>query len=263
MNADYERIADQDKNQQLLNVYDSQSDAYSRAFGVFLANTDQKAKAAAWLEQEVNGLTNRGLFIDAGAGNGQLTSWLTPKFRKTIAIEPSPFFREQFQKSCPGIEMLPVPIAQARPTAHADFVLCSHVFYHIDQALWAENLHQLASWLRPDGILAVGLQNHETDCMRMLHHFTGEKFDLGPLGRAFANEAQGQFVVRTETVQAHVQTDSLETAYIIAEFFLNDRPLPHPPLRADLERYIRTNFHSEGHYRLSCHQDFLRIRRRA
>jgi hypothetical protein len=99
--------------------------------------------------------------------------------------------------------------------------------------------------------------------MRMVHHLTGKKFDLGPLGRAFANDAQGQFDVRTETVEAHIQTDSFEAAYIIAEFMLNALSLSHPPLRAKVERYIRTHFHSNGHYRFSCHQDFLRIRRRA
>jgi SAM-dependent methyltransferase len=263
MDTDSGRIAEQYKNQQLLNVYDSQGDAYSRAFGVFLANTDQKAKAAAWLDHEVDGLTNRGVFIDAGAGNGQLTARLAARFRMTIAIEPNPSFRETLQKSCPGVELLPVPIAQARPNVQADFVLCSHVFYHIDRTLWAEHLHHLASWLRPEGILAVALQNHETDCMRMLRHFTGEEFDLGPLGRAFADDTQGQFDVRTETVEAHVQTDSFEAAYIIAEFFLNDHPLSQPPRRAKLELYIRTHFHNNGHYRFSCHQDFLRIRRRA
>ena len=263
MDTDYDRIAERYTNQKLLNVYDSQGDEYSRAFGVFLAHTDQKAKAAAWLEQEVNGLANRGVFIDAGAGNGQLTGRLAPRFRKTIAIEPNPSFREGLQKSCPGVELLPVPIAQARPNAQADFVLCSHVFYHIDRTLWAENLHHLASWLRPEGILAVALQNHESDCMRMLRHLTGKEFDLGPLGRAFSNDAQGQFDVRTETVEAHIQTDSFEAAYIIAEFILNAHPLAHPPLRAELERYIRTHFHSNGNYRFSCHQDFLRIRRRA
>jgi SAM-dependent methyltransferase len=247
----------------LLNVYDSQGDEYSRAFGVFLAHTDQKVKAAAWLEQEVNGLASRDVFIDAGAGNGQLTAWLAPQFRKTIAIEPSPSFWEGLQKSCPGAELLPVPIAQARPSSQADFVLCSHVFYHIDQAHWAENLRYLASWLRPGGVLALALQNHKTDCMRMLHHFTGKELDLGALARAFANDAQGQFDVRTETVEAHIQTGSFEAAYIIAEFILNDLPHSHPLLRVELERYIRAHFHSNGNYRLSCHQDFLRIRRRA
>jgi SAM-dependent methyltransferase len=262
MDTDHDRIAEQDKNQELLNVYDSQCEEYSRAFGVFLAHTDQKAKAAAWLEQEVKGLANRDVFIDAGAGTGQLTGWLAPQFRKTIAIEPNPSFREGLQKSCPGVELLPVPIVQARPSSQADFVLCSHVFYHIDRTHWAENLRHLATWLRPSGVLAVALLSHETDCMRMLHHFTGDQFDLGALARPFANETQGRFDVRTETVEAHIQTDSLEAAYIIAEFLLNDLPLPHPPRRVELERYIRTHFQNNGHYRLSCHQDFLRICRR-
>jgi hypothetical protein len=64
-------------------------------------------------------------------------------------------------------------------------------------------------------------------------------------------------------VEAHVRTDSFEAAYVIAEFCLNALPLPHPPPRAELEQYIRTHFQSNGSYRFSCHQDFLRIRRRA
>jgi hypothetical protein len=99
--------------------------------------------------------------------------------------------------------------------------------------------------------------------MRMLHHFTREDFDLGDLARSFADYAQGQFDVRTETVAAHIQTDSFEAAYIIAEFILNDIPHSPPPLRAELERYINTHFRRNGDYRFSCHQDFLRIRRRA
>jgi SAM-dependent methyltransferase len=263
MDTEHDRIAEQSKSQKVLNAYDSQDDAYSRAFGVFLAHTDQKAKAAAWLEREIDGLANRDVFIDAGAGNGQLTGWLAPRFHKTIAIEPNPSFQEALQKSCPAVELLPVPIDQARPNAQADFVLCSHVFYHIDRARWPETLRHLASWLRPGGVLAVALANHENDCMRMLRHFQGEGFDLGALGRAFAADVQGPFDVRTEMVEAHVQTDSFEAAYVIAEFILNALRLSHPPLRAELERYIRTHFHSNGNYRFSCHQDFLRIRRRA
>ena len=249
-------------DQTVLNAYDSRGDEYSRAFGVFLAHTDQKAKANAWLEREVDGLADRGVFIDAGAGNGQLTGWLAPRFRKTIAIEPNPSFREGLLKSCPGVELLPAPIAQARPNAQADFVLCSHVFYHVDRARWAENLRSLASWLRPGGVLAVALQNHETDCMRMFRHFTGEEFDLLALTRAFSSETRDRFGVEMETVEAHIRTDSFEDAYVIAEFILNLLPLSHPPRRAELDRYVRTHFHNNGNYRFSCHQDFLRVRRR-
>jgi trans-aconitate methyltransferase len=250
-------------DQKLVNVYDSQGNEYSRAFSVFLAHTDQKAKATAWLEQEVNGLASRDVFIDAGAGTGKLTGWLEPRFRQTIAIEPNPSLRDELQKSCPGAEVLPVPITLARPKVRAAFVLCSHVFYYIDRSHWAENLRSLASWLQPGGVLAVALQNHETDCMRMLHHFTGEQFDLAALARSFANEAHGQFDLRTDTVEAHVQTDSFESAYTISEFILNLLPLPNPPQRVELERYVKDHFHRDSGYRFSCHQDFLRLQRRA
>jgi SAM-dependent methyltransferase len=249
-------------DQELVNVYDSQCDEYGRAFGVFLAHTDQKAKAVAWLEQEVSGLGSRGVFIDAGAGTGKLTGWLGPRFHQTIAIEPNPSLRDELQTSCPWAEVIPVPISEARPSAQADFVLCSHVFYYINRSLWVENLRSMAGWLRPGGVLVVALQNHETDCMRMLCHFTRERFDLRALGRAFADEARREFDVRTDTVEAHVQTDSFESAYVISEFVLNVLPLLRPPRRADLERYVTDHFQRGGSYRMSCHQDFLRLQRR-
>ena len=246
-----------------IQVYDSQGTAYSQAFDVFLAHTDQKANASAWLEQQVAGLARSEVFIDAGAGTGKLTAWLAPRFRRTIAIEPNPSLRDQLRQACPGVEVLPESIAAAQPRVQADFVLCSHVFYYLERGQWAETLGVLAGWLGPDGLLAVGLQNHQTDCMRMLRHFTGDEFDLSSLGREFAQAAEGTFDVRTDTVEAHIQTKTFEAAYIICEFMLNLLPLPRPPRRAELQRYLQDHFrHGEG-YRMSCHQDFLRLQRRA
>jgi hypothetical protein len=165
-------------DQNLVKVYDSQGNEYRRAFGVFLAHTDQKVKATAWLEQEVNGLAARDVFIDAGAGTGTLTTWLGPRFRKTIAIEPNPSLRDELQTACPEAELLPVPIAEARPSSRADFVLCSHVFYFTDRARWAEHLRCLANWLQPAGVLAVALQNHGNEA-RQSHH--GASGGCGPL----------------------------------------------------------------------------------
>src|SRR5262245_22126525 len=140
-------------------IYDSQGDEYSRAFGVFLAHTDQKVKANAWLENAVDELTSRNVFIDAGAGTGQLTRFLQQRFLQTIAIEPNPCLRVELQRLCPEAEVLAVPIAVARPRLPADFVLCSHVFYYIDRKLWMKNIRALASWLGPGGVLAIALQN--------------------------------------------------------------------------------------------------------
>jgi trans-aconitate methyltransferase len=163
------------RNRNLVDVYDSQGSQYSQAFGVFLAHTDQKAKAAAWLEREISELASRQVFVDAGAGTGKLTRALQPRFQQTIAIEPNPYLADELQKSCPGAEVLQASIAEAQPSARADFVLCSHVFYYIDGSLWLASLRSLASWLGPGGVLAVALQNPETDCNKMLRSFTGHQ----------------------------------------------------------------------------------------
>jgi len=72
----------------LVSVYDSKSDAYHDAFGVFLRSTDQKTNARRWLDDLVGQMPERRVLIDAGAGNGQVTAWLLDRFQRTIAIEP-------------------------------------------------------------------------------------------------------------------------------------------------------------------------------
>lgn len=244
-----------------MTVYDSLGPAYSQAFAVFLAHTDQKTNANAWLASQVSRLARRNVFIDAGAGTGKLTAWLQPHFQQTIAIEPNSSLREELQATCVGAQVVATPIVEAQPDALADFILCSHVFYYIDRHHWGANLQALTRWLAPGGVLAIALQNPDTDCMRMLRHFTGEAFDLASLGTACGNSAAEQFEVRIETVEAHVQTDSSQAAYTIAEFMMNLLPLAEPPRRMVLQQYVDTHFRSQDGYRFSCHQDFLRVQR--
>jgi trans-aconitate methyltransferase len=115
-------------------------------------------------------LPSRDLLVDAGAGNGKVTAWFTREFKRTLAIEPNPYLCEELRGSCPTAEVLPDTILAAQPTAAADLVLCSHVFYYIDGAEWMRHLERLAAWLAPHGVLVV-LQNHETDCMRLAGAF--------------------------------------------------------------------------------------------
>jgi len=112
----------------LVCVYDSCGEPYRRAFQVFLDHTDQKSKALTWLEIQVASLSQRGVFIDAGAGNGKLTSLLAPRFEQVIAIEPNPLLREELGRACPSAVVLSSSIIEAEPAARADFVLSSHVF---------------------------------------------------------------------------------------------------------------------------------------
>ncbi len=251
----------------LVSVYDSQTEKYHKAFEVFLKHTDQKVNAKKQIDKLVKQIPNRRVFIDAGAGNGQVTSWYSgkfeeTKFNKTIAIEPNTSLCDELRLTCPSCEVLPQKILQAQPEALGDFILCSHVFYYIQRDKWLPNLQKLVSWLSDEGLLVVILQNQETDCMQMIAHFFGERYNISELKEQFCDHSSNDYQSDIELVEAHVTTEDFDSAYIIAEF-LNSIPIPEPPpLRRDLEQYIRKEFrHPDGGYRFSCHQDFLLIRK--
>jgi trans-aconitate methyltransferase len=244
-----------------INVYDSQSADYHRAFQVFLDHTDQKVNARRWLDALVEGLPARRLYIDAGAGNGQVTAWFTARFERTIAIEPNPSLAAELRHACPSAELLQTGILQATPGGQGDLVLCSHVLYYVDRHEWLPIIDRMASWLAPGGVLAVVLQNHDTDCMRMLEAFSGRRFDLSDVTREFGAAHQGRYRIELQQVAAHVTAPELTTAYTVGEFMLNLIPLPNPPDSAAVESYILQHFGAAGGgFRFSCHQDILVIR---
>ena len=244
--------------------YDSQSVAYHDAFAVFLACTDQKVNARRWLDALVETLPKRRVFIDAGAGNGQVTAWFAARFQRTIAIEPSPSLSADLRKTCPSAEVLAKKLLDARPDARGDLILCSHVLYYLERSEWLPTLTRLAEWLSPEGALALTVQNHETDCMQMLEAFRGERFDLAALAGEFGSSHGRDYSVERQLVPAHVTAPDLAAAYTIAEFMLNLLPMPNPPARRSLEDYVQARFASaNGGFRFSCHQEFLLVRRRS
>jgi hypothetical protein len=54
-------------NTKLIDVYDSQTTQYHRAFQVFLDHTDQKNTARRWLDRLVQGLSSRRVFNEASS----------------------------------------------------------------------------------------------------------------------------------------------------------------------------------------------------
>lgn len=244
-------------------VYSSQDTLYHHAFQVFLDHTDQKTKALAWLQERLRTLPSRRVLIDAGAGTGQLTAWVGEGFERTIAIEPNASLRTDLKQNCPQAEILGDLLLAASPAAPGDFILCSHVFYYIPGPQWLVHLEKLASWLSPQGVLAVALQNGGTDCQRMVQRFLHQRFDLAALAREFSARHEQEYQVQVDTVEAWITTADFADAYTIAEFMLNLLPLPNPPLRQELADYVQQNFRDgQGGYRFSCHQDFLQVQRR-
>lgn len=247
-----------------IKIYDSQSSEYHQIFQFFLDHTDEKEKTIEWLKQVIENLPSRKLFIDAGAGDGGMTAWLSDSFDHTIALEPNEVLRKKLEKKCPQIEVLPDMILQTTlPARQASFVLCSHVFYYVHHDAWMANLERLVSWLAADGLLVVALQHHESDCLKMHKHFCGQEFNLTALAERFQHNYANQYDVLIETIPINIVTKNLNSAYIIAEFMLNLLPISNLPTRDSVATYIKEHFHTpEGEYCFSTDQTLLQIRRR-
>lgn len=246
-----------------IRVFDSQGEDYKRAFQVFLDHTDQKRNAKRVLQKLVDALPARKVFIDAGAGTGEVTKAFAGTFDRTIAIEPNTYLLTQLQRAIPQADAIGASILAASPEALGDFVLCSHTLYYIPADEWLAHLERLVSWMSPTGVTVVVLQNRGTACMTMLEHFFGHRFDLGGLADAFRAKQGDRYDVTTALDPAHVETSEQAAAYTVAEFMMNLLPISRPPARRDLEAYVAKHFATTaGAYRLSVHQDFLQIRAR-
>lgn len=251
------------KTEKSLETFDSQGARYERAFKLFLANTDQKVRARVRLEELVASLARRENFIDVGAGTGILTQWLADSFHQSIGIEPNATLTADFKKNCPGVELITSPLDQVNLPALGDLVLCSHVFYYLDQESWSDTIQKLSSWVSPDGMFVNILQNPGSDCMNMLRHFMKHSFDLPGKMADFEKQFGDQYRVTIETVPSIIEAKNLDDATGIAEFVLNLIPSNHLPPVHDVRAYVEKNFkRGENHYRYSCDQDFVIVRRK-
>ncbi|MEV5680290.1 MULTISPECIES: class I SAM-dependent methyltransferase [unclassified Streptomyces] len=256
--------APQGDHRPTVTAFDSQSSEYEKAFRMFLAHTEGKDSGSAHLASTVAALPRRGMFIDAGAGAGRATAALAGSFERVTAIEPSPHLRHRLVRACPQARVLADSIATAVPEETADLVLCEHVLYHVDTGQWLPTLERLASWTAPGGRTVVVLQNPDGDCMRMLRHFTGHRYDLRSLIAPFtASDIHREWRLTLTTVAATVEAPDLDTALTIAQFLLNDAPMPTPPPRLDdLAGYLQDHHRTpDGGYRLTCPQDYLHMER--
>ncbi len=247
-----------------IRAFSPNSEEYRRAFDCFLTHTDQKRAMLAQLGRVCDALAKREAAIDAGAGNGVLTAWLANRFRRVIAIEPSEPLRRQIPGNCPRAEILPQTILEADPGCRASLVLCSHVFYHIEQTAWLAHLERMAAWLDEEGALVVCLENPAADCQKMVWKFGARRFDLLPLLGSFRTRHSTDFTADIHTLRSEIKTDTLDDALTIAEFLLSSACSSPPGAAATagaVKDYITTHFSRDGGFAFSCDQDLMQIRR--
>ena len=250
-------------DQERVRIFDSQGEAYKQAFQIFLDHPDQKRNARRWLQQVVDRLPARNVFIDAGAGNGEVTRTFADAFERTIAIEPNVYLLKQLQQAVPVAEAIGQPIMTAHPAAQGDLVLCSHTLYYIPAPNWLAHLERLVSWMSPTGVTIVVLQHRESGCMNMVNHFFGHRFELRRTADLFRVKYGHRYEVVTTLDPANVVTPDLAKTYAVAEVMLNLLDIKDAPTKQEVEAYLQAHFaSSKGGYQIPVHQDFLQIRAR-
>jgi len=241
-------------------------DAYRDALGRFLAGTDEKDVTHAYLGQVVEGLPARRVFLDVGPADGTTTQHIAPFFERTVCIEPSEPMRRALKRACPDALVLADPVLEAQPGVTADLALLSHVLYYIPRPQWAATVLRIMEWIEPGGILLVLLQNPESACMRMVRHFTGNRFDLRELVEELTTAPPGLVgAVRLDTIPARYSSPDVEETVTVAGFHLSvpfGRPARKPPAREAVEDYVRRHFSDPGGgYTIRHDQDVLHIER--
>ncbi|MFK4064994.1 class I SAM-dependent methyltransferase [Streptomyces sp. NPDC029674] len=242
-------------------------DAYSAAFDLFLAGTDQKTRTQEYLAQVAGRLATRRVFLDVGPAEGTITRHIGRLFERTVCIEPSRPMRDALAHTFPEARVLAEPLLEADPGVTVDLALLSHVLYYVPRPQWTAAVLRVMGWIAPGGLLLVLMEKSDSSCMRMVRHFTGSSFDLRELADELAT-APPDLVgdVRLDTVPARYRTQDLNEAVTVADFHLG---VPStgpgggtPPSREALEEYVRAHFHDpDGGYTISNDQHALRVER--
>ncbi|MCG0065572.1 MULTISPECIES: class I SAM-dependent methyltransferase [Streptomyces] len=237
-------------------------EAYREAFGRFLAGTDETAATHAYLREVVERLPARRVFLDVGAGDGTTTRFLAPWFGRTVCVEPSAPMRRALARAVPQAEVVGEAVDAARVDARADLALLSHVLYYVPRVRWAATVARILEWVAPGGLLLVLLQDPGNACMRMVHHFTGHRFDLRELAGELAALPAGLVAGSgLDVVPACYRSRDLEETVMVAGFHLSVPGGP-PVAREAVEAYVRRHFgDGEGGYAFRHDQHVLRVER--
>lgn len=88
-------------------------------------------------------------FLDIGAGPATITDRLSKFFKSTTVVEPNKAFASIYQDK--GFITYSENFQNTAIDVQYDFVLCSHVLYHVPHNQWAPFLKKLSELIRPGG----------------------------------------------------------------------------------------------------------------
>ncbi len=252
-------------NKQLL-VSNFEESEYGGVEDVFINNTNHKDLLVRFVRSKIfPQLNSKKTFLDIGAGPGKITKILATYFDSTTVIEPNPVYKSAYEKfgffakignfQDEGLEKV------------FDFILCSHVLYHIARKDWAFFLKTIYRSLSPGGRGLVVLVAPRGDwhklrtsiCSRYSSSFEAEKvlkklkifhktFPVRSIFKSF----------RYEDFRRVVTLFTIDDCFL-PEKFLELSDEKKQIIYKKIEDFILSCKKDSGLYELVCEDDFIVI----
>ncbi|QSQ25506.1 class I SAM-dependent methyltransferase [Pyxidicoccus parkwayensis] len=241
---------------------------YATAFRLLAASARHPENIErAVAERVLSHLPKQPTLLDVGAGNGKVAERLAPHFSALTLLEPN-------QNQIAGLQLakakvLIEPLEHHHSSETYDFVLCSHVMYHVPHADWAGFIDRLLSFVKPGGfcmlVMAAARGPMYTLCIDFSETLLFSE-------QVAATVKQMRLPHEVLPTMAGFVAQTFEEMFTLCRFFVLEGCYTADQLAAMSEDEVRTldakiRTHAErcrgpdGVYRLGQDEDFILIRK--
>lgn len=116
------------------------------------SSTNHIEMLCEYIRQNIFPYIDKGNFLDVGAGPGFVTQEFVEAFDWTIALDPNPCYAKNYRNLSNNYgEFKNQNFEFAAFDRRFDFILCSHVLYHIPQRNWKKFVQKMRHLLTKNG----------------------------------------------------------------------------------------------------------------
>lgn len=229
-----------------------------------LQKHDNSRQIVDYIKQAILPEITPNAYLDIGAGEGKITRNLLQFFDQTTAVEPNPEYTNYLQK-LPGLKVIDTLFQQVEMRDNFDFILCSHVMYHVAQDEWEcfilKAYHQLKTGGKLMFVLPSDKGTHYRKCVQYNPNYLCYR-----LLTSIADRHRIPYNVHIDN--ARYTTKSLDEMYRICRFSILEDSFTLMRYQQlfnngigqfdkDVMDYAKTKQTNDGNYLLVLHPAFV------
>jgi len=147
----------------------------------FSSVTNHIGILSQYIQKKILPHINKGSFLDIGAGPGFIARELLSHFNEAIALDPNDCYESYYSSSdaFDKLRFVNKNFESADFNKQFDFILCSHVLYHVPQNYWSVFIQKILKLLSKKGkalltLVAARGQFHDL-CDQINHNYSNSQ----------------------------------------------------------------------------------------